>query len=322
MRSISLVFKKLYFRIRGSFASLFRAAGNRVPARHALTPYELRVAREIIEWRDKQAGAVASKLKLIDLPVRWAFDRAVPKPLVIRIAAAVNGFLEMLKDASYWTYSDGDILRAASRAGLSVSSTDDLSGCDIRDLDNLAMTYFTSNKVIAALQGAGCGIGGLALMVADLPALFAISLRAIQQIGACYGMAMKSPLMTPVIMNILNTGATFDIDIRKRAYHDAGQALSVLRDNEAVNRIIERIQSGTLEGFVRTNIQRIPGEMARNIAQGKLLQLIPLVSAGIGAGYNYWFMSNTLLSSCMIFRKIYLERKYPGIELEREIARS
>ena len=71
---------------------------------------------------------------------------------------------------------------------------------------------------------------------------------------------------------------------------------------------------------MRGNIHRIPGEMARNIAEKKLLQFIPLVSAGISAGFNYWFMSNTLQSSYMIFRKLHLEMKYPGIDLEREAA--
>ena len=180
------------------------------------------------------------------------------------------------------------------------------------------MRYFTSNKVIAALQGAGCGIGGLALLAADLPALFTISLRAIQQIGACYGLAVRNPSLTPVIMNILNTGASFDTALRKRAFLDTGLALPRLADSEAARRVIERIQSGTLEGIVRGNIHRIPGEMARNIAEKKLLQFIPLVSAGISAGFDYWFMSNTLQSSYMIFRKLHLEMKYPAIDLERE----
>ncbi len=306
-------------RFREWAVSLFPGSRNRVTARHALTPYEQQAVREIIQWRDEKAGALASRLNLIDRPVRWIYDRAVPNQLVTRIAAAVNGFLEMLRDASYWTYSDKDILRSASRAGLCASSAEDLAACDLMDLDRLAMTYFTANKVIAALQGAGCGIGGLALLAADLPALFTISLRAIQQIGACYGMEMRSPSMTPVIMNILNTGASFDTALRSRAFRDTRLVLPDLADNEAVRRVIERIQSGTLEEIVRHNLHRIPAEMARNIAQKKLVQLIPLVSAGISAGFNYWFMSNTLQSSYMIFRKLYLERKYPGIEIERAV---
>jgi len=308
----------LFSRVRGAFASLFRGKRERAPIRPALTPYELRAAREIIEWRDKKAGAVLSKLQLIDRPVQWIYETAVPEALVTRIAAAVNGFLAMLRDASYWTYSDKDILRAASRAGLRVSSADDLARCDLGELYSLALAYFTANKVIAALQGAGCGIGGLAFAAADLPALFTISLRAIQQIGACYGMAVRSPAMTPVILNILNASATYDTAIRQRAFRDTGGPLPELREHAAVSRIIERIQSGALEGIVLQNIQRIPGELARNIAQKKLVQFIPLVSAGIGAGFNYWFMSNTLQSSYMIFRKLYLERKYPGVDIERE----
>ena len=312
-------FTALYSLIRRAFTSFFSSAGN-APAKHILSPYERLAAQEIIAWRDEKPGAVASKLRLIDRPVQWIYDQAVPESMVMRISAAVQGFLEMLKDASYWTYSDKDILREASRAGLTATSTADLAACDLKDLDTLAMRYFTSNKVIAALQGAGCGIGGLALLAADLPALFTISLRAIQQIGACYGLAVRNPSLTPVIMNILNTGASFDTALRKRAFLDTDLALPRLADSEAVRRVIERIQSGTLEGIVRGNIHRIPGEMARNIAEKKLLQFIPLVSAGISAGFNYWFMSNTLQSSYMIFRKLHLERKYPGIDLEQEAA--
>jgi len=318
IRKIQSATANIWRSFRNRVASLLGADKRPVTAGHALSPYERQAAREIIAWRDEKPGAFITRMRLIDRPVQWIYDRAVPEALVARITAAVRGFLEMLRDASYWTYSDKDIIREAKKAGLCVSSAEDLAACDIRDLDSLAMKYFTTNKVMAALQGAGCGIGGLALLAADLPALFTISLRAIQQVGTCYGMEARSPSLTPVIMNILNAGASYDTAIRSRAFRDTRLLLPDLVDNEAVKRIIERVQSGTLEGIVRGNMHRIPGEMARNIAGKKLAQFIPLVSAGISAGFNYWFMGNTLQSAYMIFRKLHLERKYPGIDLEKE----
>ncbi len=75
---------------------------------------------------------------------------------------------------------------------------------ELKSLAMLARESFTGKRILAALQGAGCGAGGPVLIIDDIPALFAMGLRKVQQIGSSYGFDMRSPYMTPVIMGIYN----------------------------------------------------------------------------------------------------------------------
>src|SRR5690606_39446838 len=57
----------------------------------------------------------------------------------------------------------------------------------------LARSLVSQNTIMAALSGGGAGLGGALFMAADVPVLFTVNLRLIQQIGAAYGFPMRGP---------------------------------------------------------------------------------------------------------------------------------
>jgi hypothetical protein len=61
----------------------------------------------------------------------------------------------------------------------------------------LARGHFTSNAILAAVEGGGCRAGRGLLIAADIPLLFGINLRLIQQIGASYGFPLHGPAIPP-----------------------------------------------------------------------------------------------------------------------------
>jgi hypothetical protein len=73
--------------------------------------------------------------------------------------------------------------------------------------------------------------------------------------------------------------------------------------------------------ILENRTKHLPKDIASNVTKRKLAQSLPLVGAAVGAGFNYWFMSNTTRGSYMIFREMYLTRKY-GDGLEPLNARS
>jgi hypothetical protein len=54
----------------------------------------------------------------------------------------------------------------------------------------------------------------------------------------------------------------------------------------------------------------LPKAIASNITKRKLAQAIPLVGVAVGVGFNYWFVSTTTRAAYMLFRDMYLTRKY------------
>jgi hypothetical protein len=274
--------------------------------------YELEVLNEIREWEGASPGVVIKALDIIGKPIATFID-SVPGKTKSIIGRAISGFMEMLKDLSYWTYADNSILKKARNQGLSAHSITELAGEDLDKLDALARSYFNSNKMIAALEGAGCGIGGLALIAADIPALFGISFRSIQQIGACYGFNMQDPNMLPVIMGIIHAGSGFNVAVKSSVLADMHIAAAALAGKAAYGKLAERTKTALMVELLKKSSRSLPEQIAKNITGRKLSQAIPVLGAALGAGFNYWFVSTTMVAAYMVFRKLSIERRHVGI---------
>lgn len=274
-----------------------------------MTPHERAVRAEIDGWRDEKDGVLTKALNVAGLPVGWAYER-MPDAGRKTVERAVLGFMEMLRDASRWTYPDGGIVEEARKLGMEVDDYRDLSGQDLEKLDRLARSYFGTNKVVAALEGGGCGLGGVALIAADIPLLFGISFRAVQQIGSCYGFDMEDPEMTPVVMSVFNVGSTASSTAKTAALLDMRVAAVAFGRNWTYGKVAERTSTGVVAALLKERTKHLPKDIANNITKRKLAQAIPLVGAAVGASFNYWFLSNTTRAAYMVFREMYLARKY------------
>ncbi|MBN1533294.1 MAG: EcsC family protein [Spirochaetes bacterium] len=274
-----------------------------------MTPYELQVLNEIGEWEKKGPGRLVWSLDILGAPMRL-IAKSAPQSVQSAVRAAIAGFMEMLREVSYWSYSDKSILKEAKTQGIDARGITDLAGHDLQRLDLVARRFFSSNKVIAALEGAGCGLGGLALVAADIPVLLAIGFRSIQQIGASYGFDMRDPAMAPVVMGVISAGSGSSIAVKSSVLADMHVTAAALAGDAAFSGIAGRTGTGAVLDKLAGTAGVLPGRLADTITRRKLSQLIPIVGATIGAGFNYWFMGNIAVSACMVFRKLYLERKY------------
>jgi hypothetical protein len=72
-----------------------------------------------------------------------------------------------------------------------------------------------------------------------------------------------------------------------------------------------RTKTSMVLNFIERSSVSFPVQIAENITKKKLSQLIPVIGAAIGAGFNYWLINTTMTAAYMIFRKLYLERKMP-----------
>jgi hypothetical protein len=271
--------------------------------------YEINVLEEIREWEEAKPGMVVKALDIIGKPITVIIEN-VPGNTKSLIGKAITGFMEMLKDISYWTYTDKGILKRANGLGLAVSTIEGLAERDLDRLDALARGYFTSNKIIAAMEGAGCGLGGLALIAADIPVLFSISFRSIQQIGSCYGFDMQDPDMLPVIMGVIHAGSGFNVAVKSSVLADMHIAAAALAGKAAYGKLAERTKTAVMVELLKKTSRSFPTKIASNISNRKLGQAIPIIGAALGAGFNYWFMSNTVLAAFMVFRKLSIERRH------------
>lgn len=271
--------------------------------------YEEKALREIEEWKNKGPGLMDKALTLAGKPLEFLYS-CLPNQAKLTLEKAVLGALEALKDVGYWTFSEKDILEEARSLGIYVRSLQELRNCELEKLDLLARRYFASNKLMAALEGAGCGLGGPVLIAADIPALFILSFRAVQQIGFCYGFDMTDPEMFPVILAAFSAGSAEKAVVKAAVLADMHIAAKTLAKNWTYKKVAEATRTGMLAQILKQRTRHLPKDIANNLTKRKLGQLIPVAGALVGAGFNYWFLSQACLAAYMIFRSMHLNLKF------------
>ena len=265
-----------------------------------LSDYERTAQREIDRW-ERGESILQQALGYAMKPVDWAFDQFVPESVLDTMTDALTQALSALNDASAWTFDASDVLAKAGERGLDVETVDQLRDQPLDKLDALAKTYASENSVLAALSGGGAGLGGGLLLAADIPVLFTVNFRLIQQIAAAYGFPLKGPGYTPLVVSIFNVAASGSREAKSDALRELAVAAAAIDGGGYRGR--------KAQGTLREQLGHVPREIAKNLGAAKLGQMIPIAGAAIGAGVNYWFTDQTAQAAVMLSRALYLERK-------------
>jgi hypothetical protein len=154
-------------------------------------------------------------------------------------------------------------LRTAYR--LPISGYHGVYSLEMGELDAVADELIRGGMKLAALEGAGFGLGGLITILPDLGILSAITMRTIQKLSLVYGFQFSTD----------DEIAELWIAAASAAGVDLGRELL---EKEVVNKFVPRV------------IQRIAARASVEVVEKWAGRMIPLVSSAIGAGLNYWFV--------------------------------
>jgi len=136
---------------------------------------------------------------------------------------------------------------------------------EIHELDMVADSIVRGGTRIAAVEGAGFGLGGLLTIVPDLGVLSAITMRTVQKLSLLYGFEFNTDDEIAELWIAAATAAGVDISRE-------------LIEKEVVNK------------FVPLVIRRIAVKASGEVVEKWAGRVIPLASSAIGAGLNYWFV--------------------------------
>ena len=265
-----------------------------------LTDYERSVQREIEAWHHGDLSLISQAMNWAMAPMDWVVKKVVSPDLVDRADEAITQILSMLNEASGWTYDPDEVLAAARKRDMDVEKIVELRDQPLEKIDELARSYASENTILAAVEGGGTGLGGAALIAADIPLLFTINLRLIQQIGAAYGFPVKGPTYQPLVLSIFNVAASNTREAKTNALREITVAAATLTGDT---------YKGRVSGTFKEQNRHLPREIAKSLVGRKLAQFIPIAGAAVGAGINYWFTAETAETSYMLFRGLYIERK-------------
>src|SRR5712671_3538562 len=154
-------------------------------------------------------------------------------------------------------------LRAAYR--LPISGYHGVYSLEMGELDGVADDVIRSGMKLAAVEGAGFGLGGMITILPDLGILSAITMRTIQKLSLVYGFQFNTD--SEIAELWIAAASAAGVDISRE-----------LVEKEVVNKFVPRV------------IQRIAARASTEVVEKWAGRLIPLVSSALGAGLNYWFV--------------------------------
>jgi len=154
-------------------------------------------------------------------------------------------------------------LRAAYR--VPISGYHGVFSLEVGELDAVAESIIRAGMKLAAIEGAGLGLGGLMTIVPDLGILSAITMRTIQKLSLLYGFEFNTD--DEIAELWIAAASAAGVDISRE-----------LLEKEVINKFVPRV------------IQRIAAEASADVVEKWAGRVIPLASAAIGAGLNYWFV--------------------------------
>lgn len=176
-------------------------------------------------------------------------------------------------------------LRTAYR--LPISGYHGVYSLEVGELDVVAEDLIRSGMKLAAVEGAGFGLGGLITILPDLGILSAITMRTIQKLSLVYGFQFNTD--SEIAELWIAAASAAGVDISRE-----------LLEKEVINRFVPRV------------IERIAARASAEVVEKWAGRMIPLVSSALGAGLNYWFVRAWGERAKAHFRQRHLHLRHPA----------
>lgn len=262
--------------------------------------YIVRARHEIGKWEAEGPGYLAKAGNFVLWPIEKAFDVLVPDGVQDAVARAIEAFLNGLSVASRISINTEEV-RAR------VLANQQGNGLDLHGLDTAAKYYCKRHVVYATAEGGAAGAVGIAGLAADIPALFTIAFRLIQEIATCYGYDPYDEIEHTYVLHVLQTGSTGDVKAKVEFLVGLKQVEQVLlkvawkQMNQALARkeLSQQAALAALRQFART--------LGIQITKRKALQSIPVVGALIGASFNATFVNDVGRAAYMSYRRRWIQ---------------
>lgn len=149
--------------------------------------------------------------------------------------------------------------------GLPIRSFRDMHSVPLQTIDDIAAQTVRTGMKFAIVEGAGLGIGGFLTVVPDFSFLAGITMRTIQKLSLLYGFEYNTDEEIADLWVAVAFAAGIDIT----------------RD---------LVEKHLISKFVPRVIQSIAVQASKEAAEKWAARAIPVLSAAIGAGLNYFFV--------------------------------
>lgn len=292
-----------------------------------LNSTEQKLLSEIEEAKEKGPGFLNTATHVATKPLLWAGDKIIPAEIKDKASVVGEKIAEKLQDASQWTVSEEEVLKATKQFEIDGNSILELQKASVFDLTHVAEEFVKFNTRLAAAEGFGTGLLGWAGLLADLPALFVLNFRMLYQISLSFGYKVEppkeegdEPFEIGYMLRIFKIATASSKDTKAAALEELKQYEDEHPDGiSRVGGDYTRKQFGKNAAI---NISRIIiNQIVKETFARKAITSLPGIGAVLTAGFNYYYVQDVGRTATMIYQERFLldkkgRRKIVTIDVE------
>lgn len=273
------------------------------PPQSTPSPYERRALLQIEWWKERDMGWFEHATDRLGNALHevTGLVRRVPG-VAYAIDEVLTGVLRLINEITQDTVTWDGVQHRYRTSGHDVATPAELHRLDLKyvdaQLDGLTSRY----RSLAAAEGAATGFAGASGIVPDVVALVAINLRAAGEHAALCGFDLTEPAERLFALQVLNAVTQPTDATKQAALVPVMRVARQVANDQAVHAIEQHALSRALRNAARA--------LGIRLTKAKLAQVLPVVGAGIGAGFNAYYTSKVCDAAYYLYRERFLLAKY------------
>ena len=265
---------------------------------------------QIGEWKKPDQGWFGQTMRQIGWPVdrvrALIGNAAAATGLHDVLAKALAGTLHVLGDAAAWAVRRDAVYVEFREKGHDVHRHADVFKLDLEQVDAVVGRLDAKYTGLAFAEGATAGAAGVPGLIADIPALVTLNLRAIAEYATYYGFDVASQRERVFAMNVLGL-ASSPSDAAKAPVMAQLARIAADAANKKAWKTLEK------HAFVEV-VQQIARALGIRLTKAKLAQAVPIMGAAVGGGFNAYYTARVCDAAYHLYRERFLAKKYgPGV---------
>ncbi|WP_062355105.1 EcsC family protein [Bacillus kwashiorkori] len=273
-----------------------------------LTKYEREIWEQIKNWEQEQLNYVAYDFEYkVDQWIEATVSK-LPENIQNQFFKQLDQWIFFIQTAIQQTESlDKRIERLLTEAKTThteIETINDLKILPIEYLNLFADRQSSIHQLYSLFQGASLGTKSNILLLADLPAMAVINLRAIQLISISYGYDVKKPFEMMMALKIFHC-ATLPKRFRNKAWFDL---LDEVKKDE-VKYFYDGNEQLTDTTWLTAPIMQVLKLLLITLFRNKKEDRFSFVSMFFGAGLNYHFTKNITEFAKRFYQYRYISEK-------------
>ena len=267
---------------------------------------------EITAWETQKPGFLNQTADFLLAPAEKIAAKLVPNGALDAVVKAIEASLAGLASRTTRTFDIEAVQEAVSVGARNLGGKKPTLAQRLEAADEKARGSWNDHVGYAAAEGGVTGALGFAGLAADIPALFSILLRQIQQIGACYGYDAGAQREREYVLQVLRAGFATNLEA-KMDFIASLKEFEQIMIKVAWKEMAEDLAANQLAKFsLLAAVRRSAKRLGIQLTERKALQMIPFVGFLVGASLNGTLANDVGKGAYMSYRRRWIAEHARG----------